>query len=404
MFNKINVYSEIGTLKKVLVHTPGQEIDYLTPQRLDELLFSAILDPIRAREEHQKFIEILKSEGVEVVQLSELTAEAYNAASSEAKEAFINKWLDESIPALSDANRKVVYNYLKGMEKDTVKMIRKMMAGILAREVNVESSVELIVDPMPNLYFTRDPFASVGNGITLHHMFRPTRRRETIFADLIFSQHPDYKTTPKYYDRSMNYSIEGGDVFIYNEKTLVVGVSERTEKDAIQTLAESIKNNSEVKFETIYAINVPKMSNLMHLDTWLTMLDYDKFLYSPNMMGVLKIWKIDLKASKIEWHEINEPLTNFLSSVIGKEATLVPVAGEGATQIDIDVETNFDATNYLVIKPGVVVGYDRNRKTNEALTKAGIKVHSWNGDQLSLGMGSARCMSMPLYREPADKK
>lgn len=404
MFNKINVYSEIGTLKKVLVHTPGQEIDYLTPQRLDELLFSAILDPIRAREEHQKFIEILKSEGVEVVQLSELTAEAYNAASAEAKEAFINKWLDESIPALSDPNRKVVYNYLKGMEKDTVKMIRKMMAGILAREVNVESSVELIVDPMPNLYFTRDPFASVGNGITLHHMFRPTRRRETIFADLIFSQHPDYKTTPKYYDRSMNYSIEGGDVFIYNEKTLVVGVSERTEKDAIQTLAESIKNNSEVKFETIYAINVPKMSNLMHLDTWLTMLDYDKFLYSPNMMGVLKIWKIDLKASKIEWHEINEPLTNFLSSVIGKEATLVPVAGEGATQIDIDVETNFDATNYLVIKPGVVVGYDRNRKTNEALTKAGIKVHSWNGDQLSLGMGSARCMSMPLYREPADKK
>ena len=134
------------------------------------------------------------------------------------------------------------------------------------------------------------------------------------------------------------------------------------------------------------------------------MIDYDKFLYSPNMMGVLKIWKIDLKASKIEWHEINEPLTNFLSSVIGKEATLVPVAGEGATQIDIDVETNFDATNYLVIKPGVVVGYDRNRKTNEALTKAGIKVHSWNGDQLSLGMGSARCMSMPLYREPADKK
>jgi len=91
MFNKINVYSEIGTLKKVLVHTPGQEIDYLTPQRLDELLFSAILDPIRAREEHQKFIEILKSEGVEVVQLSELTAEAYNAASVEAKEAFINK-------------------------------------------------------------------------------------------------------------------------------------------------------------------------------------------------------------------------------------------------------------------------------------------------------------------------
>lgn len=404
MFNKINVYSEIGTLKKVLVHTPGQEIDYLTPQRLDELLFSAILDPVRAREEHQKFIEILESEGVEVVQLSELTAEAYKAANQEAKEAFINKWLDESIPALSDANRKVVYDYLKSMENKPVDMIRKMMAGILAREVNVESKVELIVDPMPNLYFTRDPFASVGNGVTLHHMFRPTRRRETIFADLIFSQHPEYKSTPKYYDRSMKYSIEGGDVFIYNQDTLVLGVSERTEKEAIQTLAESIKANPDVKFKTIYAINVPKMSNLMHLDTWLTMLDYDKFLYSTNMMDVLKIWKIDLTSSKIEWHEINEPLADFLSSIIGKPATLIPVAGEGATQIDIDVETNFDATNYLVIRPGVVIGYDRNRRTNEALKKAGITVHSWNGDQLSLGMGSARCMSMPLYRESAEKK
>lgn len=403
MFNKINVYSEIGKLKKVLVHTPGQELDYLTPQRLDELLFSAILDPIRAREEHQEFAKILKGQGVEVVQLSDLTADTYKAASNEAKEAFINQWLDESIPALSSENRKVVYNYLKGMESKPVEMIRKMMAGILAREVGVNSNVELIVDPMPNLYFTRDPFASVGNGVTVHHMFRPTRRRETIFAQFIFANHPDYKTTPQYYSRDFKESIEGGDVFIYNEKTLVVGHSERTEKDAIKRLVENVKANPECKFETIYVINVPKMSNLMHLDTWLTMLDYDKFLYSPNMMGVLEIWKIDLTKNSNEWETINESLQDFLSSVIGKSATVIPVAGEGATQIDIDVETNFDATNYLVIEPGVVVGYDRNRKTNEALTKAGIKVLSWNGDQLSLGMGSARCMSMPLYREEIKK-
>lgn len=404
MYDKINVYSEIGKLKKVLVHTPGQEIDYLTPQRLDELLFSAILDPIRAREEHKEFIKLLESQGVEVVQLSDLTADTYKAASSDAKEKFIQQWLDEAIPVLSKENREIVYKYLKSMENEPVKMIRKMMAGILAREVNVNSKVELIVDPMPNLYFTRDPFASVGNGVTIHHMFRETRRRETIFCNFIFNNHPEYKTTPKYYSRELKPTIEGGDVFLYNEKTLVVGVSERTEHDAIQTLAENVKANPDVKFETIYAINVPKMSNLMHLDTWLTMLDYDKFLYSTNMMDVLKIWKIDLKSPKIQWEEINEPLADFLSSVIGKKATLIPVAGHGATQIDIDVETNFDATNYLVVSPGVVVGYDRNRKTNEALKQAGITVLSWNGDQLSLGMGSARCMSMPLYREAIDKK
>ncbi|MDE5553471.1 MAG: hypothetical protein K2I67_02885, partial [Malacoplasma sp.] len=118
---------------------------------------------------------------------------------------------------------------------------------------------------------------------------------------------------------------------------------------------------------------------------------------------VLKIWEIDLTKSKIEFKEINESLQDFLSSIIGKKATLIPVAGENATQIDIDVETNFDATNYLVISPGVVVGYDRNRKTSEALTKAGIKVLPLSGNQLSLGMGSARCMSMPLYREAIKK-
>ncbi|MDE6473387.1 MAG: arginine deiminase [Ureaplasma sp.] len=398
-YNKINVYSEIGNLKKVLVHTPGQEIDYLTPTRLDDLLFSAILDPVRARDEHRQFIEILKSEGVEVVQLSELAAESYLNAPAEVKEQFINKWLNEAVPALSDENRVIVYNYIKSLESNPVQMIRKMMAGVLAREVNVESEVELLVDPMPNLYFTRDPFASVGNGVTIHNMFRQTRRRETLFSWLIFTQHPEYNQTPIYYNRNDRYSIEGGDIFVYNNKTLVIGYSERTSREAVQLLAQRIKANDEVKFEKIYVVNVPKMSNLMHLDTWLTMLDHDKFLYSPNMMGVLKIWEIDLTKSEIYWRVLNVTLADFLSSIIGKPATVIPVAGEGATQIDIDVETNFDATNYVAVKPGVVVGYDRNRKTNAALEKAGLRVLTWNGDQLSLGMGSARCMTMPLYRE-----
>lgn len=400
MYNKINVYSEIGKLRKVLVHTPGQELEYLTPQRLDELLFSAILDPVVARKEHEEFVKILKEQGVEVVQLSTFTAETYKSSSQEAQEGFIQQWLDEATPTLSEPNRKKVYDFLKSLESTPEIMIRKMMSGILAKEVGAVTDVELVVDPMPNLYFTRDPFASVGNGVTIHNMHYQTRKRETIFANFIFANHPDYKVTPKYYTRGDKHPIEGGDVFIYNSDTLVVGVSERTDKDAIQLLAENIKANTEVTFKKIYAINVPKMGNLMHLDTWLTMLDYDKFLYSPNMMGVLKIWEIDLTKASIEFKEINESLQDFLSSVIGKEATLIPVAGNDATHIEIDVETHFDATNFLVVSPGVVIGYDRNRKTNEALIKAGIKVLPLSGNQLSLGMGSARCMSMPLYREP----
>lgn len=403
MFNKIRVYSEIGKLRKVLVHTPGKELDYVTPQRLDELLFSSLLNPIKARQEHETFIKLLEDHDVECVQLSTLTVQTFQAVTSKIQEEFINRWLDECIPVLSEINRVKVYDYLKSLATNPQVMIRKMMSGILAKEVGIQSEVELIADPMPNLYFTRDPFASIGKGITLHSMFHPTRKRETIFADFIFSHHPEYKNTPKYYSREDKYSIEGGDLFVYDDKTLVIGVSERTEKKAIQSLAEKLRQNDETSFEKIYAINVPKMSNLMHLDTWLTMLDYDKFLYSPNMMGVLKIWEIDLTHQTLIWRELNESLEEFLSMVIGKKATLIPVAGEDSTQIEIDVETNFDATNFLVIQPGVVVGYDRNYKTNQALSDAGVKVISWNGDQLSLGMESARCMSMPLYRDPIKK-
>lgn len=403
MFNKIRVYSEIGKLRKVLVHTPGKELDYVTPQRLDELLFSSLLNPIKARQEHETFIKLLEDHDVECVQLSTLTAQTFQAVNSKIQEEFINRWLDECLPVLSEINRLKVYDYLKSLATNPQVMIRKMMSGILAKEVGIQSEVELVADPMPNLYFTRDPFASIGKGITLHSMFHPTRKRETIFADFIFSHHPEYKNAPKYYSREDKYSIEGGDLFVYDDKTLVIGVSERTEKKAIQSLAEKLRQNDETSFEKIYAINVPKMSNLMHLDTWLTMLDYDKFLYSPNMMWVLKIWEIDLTHPTLIWRELNESLEGFLSMVIGKKATLIPVAGEDSTQIEIDVETNFDATNFLVIQPGVVVGYDRNYKTNQALSDAGVKVISWNGDQLSLGMGSARCMSMPLYRDPIKK-
>ena len=145
------------------------------------------------------------------------------------------------------------------------------------------------------------------------------------------------------------------------------------------------------------------MPNLMHLDTWLTMLDHNKFLYSPNMLSVLKFWELDLTKSDLKMIEKNSSLKDMLKSIIGEEPILIPIAGKEANEIDINIETHFDGTNYLVITPGVVVGYDRNAKTSQALKDAGIKVLAFEGNQLSLGMGSARCMSMPLYRENLKK-
>ena len=400
----INVYSEIGELEEVLVHTPGDEIRHVAPSRLEELLFSAELEPDTAIKEHKSFVKILKEHGVKVVQLVDLCSATYDSVSEDIQEEFIEDWLNQAEPKLNIEHRELVKKYLKS-SKNTKEMIKKMISGIRAKELNIKQKESLIVDPMPNLYFTRDPFASIGNGISLNSMKYKTRKREVLFSRFIFTHNKKYKNVPRYFDEdSTELTIEGGDIFIYNEETLVIGNSERTNHKAIISIAKNIKNNKECKFKKIIVINVPPMPNLMHLDTWITMLDYDKFLYSPNMMNVLKFWEIDLQKEEIELVEKNENLEKILHSIIGKKPILIPVGGKDADQLDIDIETHFDATNYLAIKPGVVIGYDRNKKTQKALKEAGIKVLPFEGDQLSLGMGSARCMSMPLIRKDLKKK
>lgn len=399
-FNGIHVYSEIGELESVLVHEPGREIDYISPSRLDELLFSAILESHDARKEHKEFVQILKNESVNVVELTDLVTETYDLVDAKTKEKLLDEFVDDSEPALTPELKAAVKKFLKA-RKSTREMIEYMMAGITKYDLKIEAKNELIVDPMPNLYFTRDPFASVGNGVTIHFMRYKVRQRETLFSRFIFTNHPKLMKTPWYYDPSMKLSIEGGDVFIYNNDTLVVGVSERTDLQTITLLAKNIKANKECEFKRIVAINVPKWTNLMHLDTWLTMLDKDKFLYSPIANDVFKFWDYDLVNGGAEPQpkENGLPLDKLLESIINKKPILIPIAGNNASDIEVARETHFDGTNYLAIKPGVVIGYARNEKTNAALKAAGITVLPFKGNQLSLGMGNARCMSMPLSRK-----
>ena len=366
------------------------------------MLFSAVLQPETAINEHKQFVKVLKDQGIKVVQLVDLTAQTYDKADAKVQDQFIEDWLDQADPVISDDTiRAKLKKYLKSFT--TKDMIRKMMSGILARELKIKQTESLIVNPMPNLYFTRDPWAAIGNGVSINAMKYTVRKRELLFTNLIFTHNTKYKNTPRYFDFANDEGlIEGGDIFIYNSKTLVIGKSERTNLEAIMAIAKNIKANPDCKFEKIVAINVPPMPNLMHLDTWLTMLDHDKFLYSPNMLSVLKFWEIDLLAEELEMVEDNDSLDKMLEKIIGKKPVLIPIAGKGANGLEINIETHFDGTNYLAIAPGVVVGYDRNALTEKALKAAGIKVLSFNGNQLSLGMGSARCMSMPLIREDLD--
>lgn len=402
MENKINVFSEIGELKKVVVHTPGDELKYVSPNRLDELLFSNVIEFKEAKREHLDFVSKLRHEGVEVIELIDLVEQTIQKNKNEIKEKFIKDFLEESSPKLQKFEKDILFEYFNSFD-NIKKMVALMMSGITQKDLKIDNDRYLIIDPLPNLYFARDNFISVGNSIIISNMKYKTRKRETIFTNFIFKNHPEYKNTNIIFERkNLNDEesiIEGGDVFIYSKEALVVGVSERTNMKAIFELGKNLKKNKNNEFKVIYAINVPKMKSLMHLDTWLTMIDYNKFIYSPNILSDIKCWKIDLSNEILKEEEINGSIKDIVKEIIKQEPILIPVGGENASQIRIDVETNFDATNYLVIRPGVVIGYDRNFRTQEALEKAGVKVISFEGNQLSLGMGSSRCMSMPLYRE-----
>lgn len=393
--SSISVYSEIENLKEVIVHRPGNELLFVSPTNMQKFLFSAIIELSEAQKEHDNFVKKLKENGVKVVYVKDLFNQTIKNVNQKTLDSFFNEFIKES-KISNQKYQKILFNFLKKTKKENI--FEKIVTGISTKElkINKENDI-LLTDPMPNMYFTRDSFTCIGNSLTINNMKYYVRQRETLIYDFIFSNHPDYKNCTKYIDRNISYPIEGGDIFIINKDILMIGISERTSKDAILEIAKKIKDQNH-SFKKIICVNVPKMSNLMHLDTWLTMVDYDKFIYSPNILKELKFFEINLENKIIKSKWINSSLKDMLEKMIGKKVTLIPVAGN-YSKLSVDIETHFDATNFLTIKPDVVIGYDRNKKTINELKKNGIKVIAFSGNQLSLGMGSARCMSMPIYRK-----
>ena len=289
----VNVKSEIKPLKKVLLHRPGNELLNLTPDTLEELLFDDIPFLRVAQAEHDRFAEILRSEGVEVVYLEDLVAEVV-AQSKEMREQFVYQWIEEA-GIRTERYKKIIHDYLEENYPDPKELVLKTMAGINLQELHVNKSdslVDLVSDtcklvcaPMPNLYFTRDPFAMIGNGVSLNHMYSETRNRETIYGEYVFKYHPDYKDVPLYYSRYNTFHIEGGDILNINDKVLAVGISQRTEPDAIDQLAHNVFNDPTSTIETILAFNIPNSRAFMHLDTVFTQIDTDKFTVHPGIMG-----------------------------------------------------------------------------------------------------------------------
>ncbi|AIE77983.1 arginine deiminase [Bacillus tropicus] len=408
MKHPIHVTSEIGELQTVLLKRPGKEVENLTPDYLQQLLFDDIPYLPIIQKEHDYFAQTLRNRGVEVLYLEKLAAEAL--VDKKLREEFVDRILKEGQADVNVAHQ-TLKEYLLSFSNE--ELIQKIMGGVRKNEIETSKKTHLYelmedhypfyLDPMPNLYFTRDPAASVGDGLTINKMREPARRRESLFMEYIIKYHPRFvkHNVPIWLDRDYKFPIEGGDELILNEETIAIGVSARTSAKAIERLAKNLFSRQN-KIKKVLAIEIPKCRAFMHLDTVFTMVDYDKFTIHPAIEGPkgnMNIYILE-KGSDEETLKITHrtSLMEALKEVLGlSELVLIPCGG-GDVIASAREQWN-DGSNTLAIAPGVVVTYDRNYVSNTLLREHGIEVIEVLSSELSRGRGGPRCMSMPIVRK-----
>ncbi|PGN53557.1 arginine deiminase [Bacillus thuringiensis] len=408
MKHPIHVTSEIGELQTVLLKRPGKEVENLTPDYLQQLLFDDIPYLPIIQKEHDYFAQTLRNRGVEVLYLEKLAAEAL--VDKKLREEFVDRILKEGQADVNVAHQ-TLKEYLLSFSNE--ELIQKIMGGVRKNEIETSKKIHLYelmedhypfyLDPMPNLYFTRDPAASVGDGLTINKMREPARRRESLFMEYIIKYHPRFAkhNVPIWLDRDYKFPIEGGDELILNEETIAIGVSARTSAKAIERLAKNLFSRQN-KIKKVLAIEIPKCRAFMHLDTVFTMVDYDKFTIHPAIQGPkgnMNIYILE-KGSDEETLKITHrtSLMEALKEVLGlSELVLIPCGG-GDVIASAREQWN-DGSNTLAIAPGVVVTYDRNYVSNTLLREHGIEVIEVLSSELSRGRGGPRCMSMPIVRK-----
>lgn len=404
----VHVTSEIGNLKSVILHRPGEEVENITPDTMQDLLFDDIPYLEKAREEHDIFAETLRRRGAEVLYLEVLMNDSLQDPTVRA--AFLDEMVRSS--GVNPRNYDNVMSYLNDME--TPSMIAKVMAGVRRNEVPGKNggfqlsslsgteTTPFHMAPMPNLYFTRDPAAAVGDGVTLNRMRFEARRRESLFMKYILGHNPRFASAdvPVWYDREALYSMEGGDELVLSDTVAAIGISQRTSPEAIEMTAHRLFEDS--SFERVIAISIPDSHAFMHLDTVFTMIDTDKFSIHPEIqqgMREMRIYLIEKDADSEELRISEEQdLQKVLAESLGLNKVTFIQCGNGDPIAAAREQWN-DGSNTLAIAPGVVITYDRNYVTNQALEDGGLEVITIPGSELGRGRGGPRCMSMPIDRE-----
>ena len=406
----ICVRSETGTLEQVLLHRPGAELEQLVPGELERLLFDDIPYLQAAQQEHDAFAEMLRHNGTQVLYLEELMTQTL-AADPQVRRLFVRQFIEEG-GRIARHFQPALYEYLTALTDD--ELVRRTMTGVSMEEFLPEGqrgalvsltrgSHRFVLDPIPNLYFTRDPFACIGEGVSLNAMYSPTRRRETIYGQYILKYHPDFAgQVPFYYRREDPFSIEGGDILNLSPRLLAVGISQRTTPEAIEILARNIFRDETAEIRTILALDIPNLRAFMHLDTVLTQVDRDTFTVHPEILGSLRVYRMTSGGrDSLQVTERTGTLEEILAGEMGLPRVKLIRCG-GGDRVASEREQWNDGSNTLCIAPGKVVVYDRNYVTNAILRDNGIQVLEMPSSELSRGRGGPRCMSMPLRRAAAE--
>jgi len=388
--------SEVGRLRTVLLHRPGPELKRLTPRNNDKLLFDGIPWVGRAQEEHDAFAQTLRDHGVEVLYLTDLLAETIEHEAARAD--CIQAVLDD--PRYGETLRRILRSHLNDLPAEDLALT--LTAGLAHEELRsgrglaytLMDAHDFVVDPLPNLLFTRDSSVWVGDRVAITSLAMPARRRETTLTGAIYTYHPRFAGTPRVYDPALE-SLEGGDVLLLGAGVVAVGTGERTTPAGVERLARNMFDAGLA--HTVLAVPIAQERATMHLDTVCTMVDVDAVVMYPNVADELAA--IGLTAGEGGEMQVAEPAPFLVAAAKAMGIDTLRIIDTGLDPVTAEREQWDDGNNTLAIGPRLAVAYERNVETNARLEDAGIELIRISGSELGSGRGGPRCMSCPISRD-----